>query len=157
MGEASIAGNRSRDAVAFWALTALQAAASQTILWQGVPIYRNLLLPRAQGAGVGEMVLAVVAVLAMQIAYWLAFPIRERLRFRRHVVLGHVLVCLGELTVFFATALATVILFERLEELEFAPGKALVLAGILFASFCYKHQLKTVGEAMIDAEPTKVV
>jgi uncharacterized membrane protein YwaF len=94
----------------------------------------------------------VVAVLLMQVGHWLAFRLKPRLQFRRNVLLGHVLVFIAELSLFFANALAVVILFDRMGELEFALWKVIILLAILFAICCYKHQLAALGDLMIESE-----
>jgi membrane-associated HD superfamily phosphohydrolase len=45
--------------------------------------------------------LAIVAVIVIQVAHWIAFRLRPQLRFRRNVLVGHVLVFIGELSLFF--------------------------------------------------------
>ena len=144
--------NQSRNNLLFWWLLAAQAAGSQVILWAGIPVYQRLLSHGKEVVFSEELALAFVAVVVMQLAYWLDRRLQPRLRFRRNVLLGHVLLCIGELSFFFPGALAAVIVFDRFGELEFVPWKLLMLAVILFAMFCYKHQLETLGEAMIAAE-----
>ena len=92
--------NSSRDRILFWCLLAAQAAGSQIIIWTGVPIYQRLHVPGRGGATPKELAIALAAVALMQLSYWLALPLKQRLRFRRNVVLGHVLVCIGELSLF---------------------------------------------------------
>ena len=89
----------------------------------------------------------------MQVAHWIAFRLRPRLRFRRNVALGHLLVFIGELSLFFINALAVVILFDRGAELEFVLWKLLLLVAILFAICTYKHQLSKLGESIIEGQP----
>jgi hypothetical protein len=62
----------------------------------------------------------------IQIAHWLAFRLRPQLRFRRNVLVGHVLVFIGELSLFYINALAVVILFDRGAELDFVVWKILL-------------------------------
>ena len=144
--------NQSSNNLLFWCLIAMQAAGSQVILWTGVPVYRRLLSPRTEGASPKEFAVVLAAVVVMQLAYWLDRRLQPRLRFRRNVPLGHVLLWIGEISFLFPNTFAAVIVFDRSEELEFVPWKLLMLAAILFATFCYKHQLATLGEAMIRAE-----
>ena len=92
--------NSSRDKVRFWCLIAAEAAGSQVILWNGLPIYRQLLSQEPEGAGSRAFVSATIVVIIMQAAHWAAFRLRPRLRFRRNVFLGHVLVFIGELSLF---------------------------------------------------------
>ena len=143
----------SRDRILFWCLLAAQAAGSQTLIWIGLPIYHRLQSAEHRGASPQEFALALVAIAVMQVGHWWALRLKRRLRFRRNIVLGHVLIWLGELSLLFTVALASLILFDRFGELEFALWKPLILAAMLFAITCYKYQLKSLGEAMIHAEP----
>jgi len=142
--------NSSRDKITFWCLFAAQAAGAQIVLWVGLPIYRSLLSDRPSGAYAREIAIVIAAVTIMQAAYWYAYHVQPRLRFRRNIVLGHVLLWLGELCFFFPSALAAVILFDRLKEARLVPWKLCVLASMLFAMLCYKHQLETLGETMLE-------
>lgn len=136
----------------FAALVAVQVAASQFILWTGLPVYRRLMTDSAVAAGARDVLLAIAATVVMQAAYWLAFRVQQRLVFRRRVLLGHVLLFLGEVSFFFASALAAVVLFERSAQPHFVAWKVLVLVAILFASFCLKHQLETLGRRMAETD-----
>lgn len=142
----------SRDTLLFAALVVVQVVASQFILWTGLPVYRRLMTDSVEAAGTRELLLAIAAATTMQIAYWFAFRLQQRLVFRRHLVLGHGLLCLGEGSFFFASALAAVVLFERSAQPQFVAWKVLVLVAILFAAFCLKHQLETLGRQMVDAD-----
>jgi hypothetical protein len=144
--------NHSREKILFWCLIAAEAAGSQTIMWNGIPIYRRLLSPGTDGAGSKDFLLTTLVIIAMQIAHWLAFRLRPRLRFRRNVFLGHLLVFIGELSMFFVSSLAVVILFDRFEELHFVLWKIVVLVALLFAIFTYKCQLSKLGESMIEGD-----
>ncbi|RZL89659.1 MAG: hypothetical protein EOP82_18725 [Variovorax sp.] len=145
--------NATRDKILFWCLIATEAAGSQTIMWDGMPIYRRLLSPGTQGAESTDCVLTAVVVIVMQIAHWLAFQLRPRLQFRRNVLLGYLLVFIGELSLFFVSALAVVILFDRGAELDFVLWKVLLLVATLFAICSYKYQLGKLGESIIDGPP----
>ena len=145
--------NSSRDKILFWCLIAAEAAGSQAILWNGIPIYRRLLSRGTEGASAKDFVLVTIVVIVMQVAHWGAFRLRPQLRFRRNVFLGHVLVFIGELSLFFINALAVVILFDRSAELDFVLWKVLVLVAILFAVCTYKYQLGTLGESIIEGQP----
>jgi hypothetical protein len=147
--------NSYRDRVLFWLLIAVQAAGSQTLVWFGLPIYHRLQSAEHRGASPKEFALAIAAVLAMQLAHWPALALRRRLEFRRNVVLGHVLIWIGELSLFFIGALSTLILFDRFAELEFAFWKPFALAMMLFAITSYKYQLMSLGEVLIKAAPGK--
>ena len=145
--------NSSRDKFLFWCLIAAEAAGSQTIMWNGIPLYRRLLSAGTEGAGSKDFVVATIVVIVMQVAHWLAFRLRPQLQFRRNVVLGHMLVFIGELSMFFVSALAVVILFDRGAELGFVLWKVLLLLAVLFAIFAYKYQLSELGDSLIEMQP----
>jgi hypothetical protein len=149
--------NSSRDKIVFWCLIAAEAAGSQAILWNGLPIYRRLLSPGTEGAGSKDFVLATIVVIVMQATHWAAFRLRPQLRFRRNVFLGHVLVFIGELSLFVVNALAVVILLDRGAELDFVLWKVLLLVAILFAICTYKYQLSRLGDSIIEGQPDAAV
>ena len=145
--------NSARERILFWCLIAGQAAGSQFLIWTAVPAYHGLRTGAIQGASATHFATALAAVAVMQACHWPALRIGRRLRFRRNVLLGHVLVWIGELSLFFCAALATLILFDRFGEVPWAWWKAVALAAILFAITSYKYQLMSLGEKMIEAEP----
>ena len=130
------------------------------ILWTGLPVYWRLLSGRVDVTTFNDFLAAGLSLVVMQLAYWLAYPLQRGLRFRRNVVVGHVLLWFGELSYFFPHALAALVLFDRfkeLEELKFVPERLLVLIAILFAVYCFKHQLETLGDAIIGDETETTV
>ena len=137
----------------FWCFLALEATGSQVLIWTGLPVYRRLRTATNAGATPRELAIALAAVVMMQSAHWIAFRLKSRLQFRRNVVWGHVLICIGELSLFFSAALATLIVFDRLDELVFSFGKLFVIGAILFAVTSYKYQLQSLGERYLAAEP----
>ena len=145
--------NPSHARVLFWSLLVAEAAGSQTIMWHGLPIYRRLLLPGTEGASARDFVFTAIVVIVMQIAHWLAFRLRPRLQFRRNILLGYLLVFTGELSLFFVSALAVLVLFDRSAELDFVLWKVLILVAALFAIFSYKYQLSKLGDSLIEGQP----
>ena len=145
--------NVARDRTLFWCLVAGQAAGSQFLIWALAPLYHGIRTGAIQGASGMHFALALAAVAVMQVCHWPALRLRRNVQIRRHVVLGHVLVWIGELSLFFCAALATLIVFDRFGEVEWLWWKALALAAMLFAVTSYKYQLMSLGERMIEAEP----
>lgn len=139
----------------FWGLLAVQVIGAATFLWKGLPIYRRLLSAPTENAESDTLLLECFIIVGMQLAYWLAYPLQPQIRFRRHPVLAHVLLWLGDLSSFFPAALAALCLFDRLQDMEearFFPERVVLLAGILFAMFCFKHQLELLAGALEDSE-----
>lgn len=147
--------NHENTKIWFWCLFAMQMVGAAVILWVGLPVYQCLLSGQREAAKPDTLGAGCIAVVVMQLAYWLAFRLQPTLQFRRNVLMAHVLLWLGELSYFFPHALAAVCLFDRFKEMEetsFLPERLAVLASILFAMYCFKHQLETVAEAMSEPE-----
>jgi apolipoprotein N-acyltransferase len=69
--------------------------------------------------------------------------------------LGHVLLCVSEVSFFFVSALATVAAFDHSKRSQFVLWKAMLLVSAIFAFFCYKRQLASVGDALLETQPEK--
>jgi len=64
-----------------------------------------------------------------------------------------VLLCVSEVSFFFVSALATVAMFDHWKRSQFVFWKLMLLASALFAFFCYKRQLASVGDALLEIQP----
>ena len=142
----------SRTRSLFWCLVAVQFLSAKIIFWQGLPVYRKLMDGKKDEATPVEMSFVLLAVSLMQTAYWLAHRLGPRLQFGRHVLFGHLLLWIGELSFVFPTTVAVVAVFDESIEWKLDWWRLLILAVSLFAMFCYKHQLGTLGDAMIATE-----
>jgi hypothetical protein len=81
--------------------------------------------------------------------------LQPQVRFRHRVVLGHVLLCVSEVSFFFVSALATVAMFDHWRRSQFVFWKLMLLVSALFAFFCYKRQLASVGDALLEPQPKR--
>lgn len=100
-----------------------------------------------------DFVVAVFGLVLMQSAYWYGRRLQPEIRFRQRVVLGHVLLCVSEVSFFFVSALATVAAFDHWKRSQFVLWKAMLLVSAIFAFFCYKRQLASVGDALLETQP----
>jgi hypothetical protein len=143
---------RPGDGNLFWCLLAVQFAGTQMILWGGLPIYHRLLAPGGHGASAWEVAIGFGAVIVMQAAHWPAERLRQTLRFQRNVFFGHILIWLGELSIFFTAALCAIIVFNRVGEGPLALWRLFGLAAVTFAVSAYKFQIMSVGGALIEGD-----
>jgi hypothetical protein len=136
----------------FWGAIIVQVAGAQVFFWDALPDYREL---TAGGEVVGtlkDFAFAVFGLVVMQSAYWYARRLQPQMQFRHRVVLGHVLLCVSEISFFFVSALATVAMFDHWKRSQFVLWKLTLLACAIFAFFCYKRQLASVGDALLEAK-----
>ena len=54
---------------------------------------------------------------------------------------------------FSSSALATVAMFDHWKRSEFVLWKAVLLGSAIFAFFCYKRHLASVGDALLEIKP----
>ena len=145
--------NGSPTKALFWWVIIAQVAGAQLFFWDTLPDYREL----TEGAVVmgtpADFALAVFGLVVMQSAYWYARSLQPQVRFRHRVLLGHVLLCVSEVSFFFVSALATVAMFDHWRRSQFVFWKLMLLASALFAFFCYKRQLASVGDALLEVQP----
>ena len=141
-------------------MRATQVAGAQIIIWDGRPLYQQLMTGATNVGSRKDYALGFVALAAMQLGYWFAYRLQPHLRFRRNVLVGHLFCCIGEVSFLFIAALGTVVLLDHWREWQFVSWKAGMLVGMIFAFYCYERQFVGLGERMLKppndevAEPT---
>jgi hypothetical protein len=78
---------------------------------------------------------------------------QPQIRFRHRGVSSHILLCVSEVSFFFVSALATVAALDHWKRSQFVPWKLMLLVSAIFAFFCYKRQLASVGDALLETQP----
>jgi hypothetical protein len=144
--------NGSETKALFWFAIAAQVAGAQLFFWDALPDYHELTAGKV-GAGTPEdYALAVIGIVVMQLGYWYARRLQPQIRFARRVLLGHIFLCVSEVSFFFISALATVAAFDHWRRGQFVLWKVMLLVSAIFAFFCYKRQLASVGDAMVETQ-----
>src|SRR6266699_1835711 len=121
-----------------WLLFATESLGALIILWQGVPIYRRLLMGVTnEQAGANVFLWGSIGVAVIQASYWIRLRCFPPPRFKRQLVLGHAIQFLGRLSFVFIGGMFGVVFFTRFDELQFSVGTVSVLLAVLFSMFCY--------------------
>ena len=137
----------------FWCAIIAQVAGAQLFFWDALPDYRELTAGDIVVGTPKDFAIAVFGLVIMQSAYWYSRRLQPQVRFSRRVLLGHVLLCVSEVSFFFVSALATVAMFDHWRRSQFVFWKLMLLVSAIFAFFCYKRQLASVGDALLEAQP----
>jgi hypothetical protein len=133
-----------------WILFLGQTIGDATILSQLIPLLRELIT-----SGFGEKtppeinVLAVLAVIIIQVCYWLDQHWFATLRLRYIPVLGNVILFLARLNFIFAGATFSAVYLVRFKEVKMSPLGFLLLLVVLFSMFCYTLELERLGGALV--------
>jgi len=136
----------------FWCAIIAQVAGAQLFFWDALPDYRELTAGDIVVGTPKDFAIAVFGLVIMQSAYWYSRRLQPQVRFSRRVLLGHVLLCVSEVSFFFVSALATVAMFDHWRRSQFVFWKLMLLGSAIFAFFCYKSQLASVGGALLEEQ-----
>lgn len=134
-------------------LLAVQTVGAAIILWNGIPIYRQIVADASQHTPKPEtLILAVVAVMLIQGAYWLRQRLELPLPQQGNSLLGHLVLFLARLSLIFATAMFSVVFFLQPEGLQISSSRVVALVAVLFSMFCYTLELERLGRALYRSE-----
>ncbi|WP_052572685.1 hypothetical protein [Haloferula sp. BvORR071] len=122
------------------------------ILWWCVPFYRVLLAGNFYGVPSHVKWGIVVAVILIQICYWLRYLHAAPAVLPRCVFLGHLALFLSRLNFIFSGGVFSAIFFARYEEVAFSAIGFALLFGILFSMFCVTRDFERIGNALIEGE-----
>jgi branched-subunit amino acid transport protein AzlD len=130
-------------------LLAIETVGVAIIIWRGVPIYQLIAKnPRPQDLDLQTVVLALVAALLVQAAYWLRQALIPTLKFTSIIVLSHLILFAGRLSFVFGTSMFSVIVYQRLPTITISPYRFSLLALVLFSLFCYTRELEELGRSL---------
>jgi hypothetical protein len=118
-------------AVLYLCLLLLQTFGSAVILWNGLPIYRRILLAPGQDAyaTLASSHWAIAAVLVVQGAYWYRLMRVAVPPYGPHIVASHLLLFVSRLGFIFGAALFSAVFVRHLPEMTFTFGLSAVNAG----------------------------
>jgi hypothetical protein len=137
-------------------LLAVQIIGAMFLIATVLPDFRQLALyPGEQLPYLrGDDFALIVALVIMQVAYWVRLqcvPIPFK---GSSILLNHLLLFLGRLSFIFGGALFAVVFFRHLPELGpsadalLMARRGLLLAGMLFVLFCFTLELERLGAAL---------
>src|SRR4029453_3596890 len=117
--------NGSSTKTLFWCAIIAQVAGAQVFFWDALPDYRELTAGEVVAGEPPDFSPAGFWLFIIKSPSLYGRRLQPEVRFRRRVVLGHVLLCISEVSFFFVSALATVAMFDHWR------GSALVLGNLL--------------------------
>jgi hypothetical protein len=137
----------------YWSLFALESAGMAFVFSEGLPFYHRLLRGAAgDRPGAGLHVTAALALVVMQICYWVGRGLRPRAGPRRRPVPAHVLLFLSRLSFIFAGSVLSLVIFVRSSDTRFSFTGLALLLGVAFAQFCYSLELEALSRVFDDRD-----
>jgi hypothetical protein len=127
------------------AIVTLIAAAAT--FWKGRIVYRHLLMREPAGAP-ADIVIILVAIAAIQIAYWSVLNRPPPFAVGRNLFLASVVLFLSRISFMLAGALFSIVVLVRLEELEISARQLGIFAADLFTIYCFSRWLELLGHLL---------
>ena len=130
-------------------LVGLQTVGAAVVLVNGAPIYRQLTTDFANHQPQpGILWWAVVAMVLIQVGYWLRMQLDPVLPQAVHVVVGHLLAFVARLSFILASSTFTVVFLIRFEQLSLPPHRILMILVLMFSMFCWTLELERFARAL---------
>ena len=134
-------------------LVAIQTAAAGLIIWNGLPIYRQLVAdPTKHVPQRSTLVWSAGTVALIQVAFWLCRRLYPKLPQGGHFLISQVVLFLGRLCFVIATSTFSVVFVLRPHQLTLPPLRVALLLAVLFSVFCYTQELDRLGRALQGSE-----
>jgi cation transport ATPase len=139
------------------ALMAIQTTGAVVILWNVLPIYRQIVADASKHAPQPEtLVWSAVAVAMIQSAFWLGRRLHPRLPQGRYLLTGQLVLFFARLCFVLATSTFSVVFVTRPHQLTLPPLRVVMLLAVLFSIFCYTQELERLGRSLQGLEEKKV-
>ncbi len=140
----------SRGQGQYLSLIAVETAGAAAILWDGIPIYRDMMRDisghRPQpGVLWWAWAGAILALSAYVLRVWLRPPMPQS----SHAIAGHIISFVGRLSFVAATSTFSLVFINHFGELNLPPYRMAVILVLLFAIFCWNLELERLAKSLI--------
>lgn len=129
-------------------LLAVQTAGAVLLAWEALPIYRRALAtPTAHDSEAS--ILALMAGVLLQLAYWIGYRIRPAPPRFVNVALGHIVLFVARLLFVLATAIFSFLFVTNALQAEIPVARYAVILFGLFSLFCYVREVERLGTYLL--------
>jgi len=135
-------------------LFALQTIGTAILLWNGVPLYREIVAdPSSHEARPETLVWAFSSIALIQVGYWVCYRTDPPMPQFSNALLGHILQFLSRMIFVFTTSVFGFAFITKRAGFEISAFRAVVTLLGLFSLYCYTRQLERWGSSL--AKPRK--
>ena len=142
-----------RSAAGRWrypALLAAQTAGAFVLLWNAVPLYRQVLAdPAAHVVRNENLVWGLSSIALLQAGYWISYRIRPTLPRFVNPLLGHIILFFARLSFVFATSVFGFLFIMEKPGFHIPVSRYVITLLGLFALYCYMLELERLGRAFL--------
>jgi hypothetical protein len=127
---------------------AVETAGMFLILWDGVPIFRNLVRFQ-QATTTADTTILAIGVLCIQATYWKWLRRDPPFDLPEMPLGGHIMIFVARLSFIFASSVFSFVVYRASDMFEFTFVRSLLGMLVLFSVFCFMRHLERVGTLML--------
>ena|SRR5690349_12711330 len=134
---------------------AIEVAGMVLILWDGVPIFRNI-VQFQQAVTRDDETILLIAVLCIQLTYWKWLRREPPFDLPVLPLAGHVVLFIARLSFIFASSVFSFVVYRASNMFEFTFVRSFLGLMVLFSVFCFMRHVEKVGNMMLSGHRAKV-
>ena len=131
----------------YYVYAAVEFAGMLLIFWDGVPIFRQLLISE-QGATATDRFIMAFAAALVQFSYWKCLRHDPPFVLPRSPFFAHAVLFVSRLSFVFASSIFGLVIYRTSSILEFSAFKAVLFLAVMFSVFCFSKHLEQLGALM---------
>jgi hypothetical protein len=126
----------------------IEVAGMVLILWDGIPIFRQL-INFQQVTTERDAIILLVAVALVQFTYWKRLRHDPPFDLPRQQLAAHILLFASRLSFIFASSIFSFVVYRYSDVFELARIRSLLMMAVLFSVFCFTRHLEKIGNLML--------
>ncbi|MGO9701411.1 MAG: hypothetical protein ACLPX7_19350 [Xanthobacteraceae bacterium] len=134
-------------------MLAAQTLGTIGLLWNAVPLYRQVLAdPAAHVAQNENLVWALSSIALMQAGYWISYRVRPPLPHIVNALLGHITLFVARMSFVFAASVFGFLFIAEKPGFHIPASRYVVAVLGMFSLYCYVRELEGLGAALLGRE-----
>lgn len=118
------------------------------ILWDGIPIFRQLIKFQQITTGRDEIIL-LTAVVLIQYTYWKRLRHDPPFDLPQQQLVAHLVLFASRLSFIFASAIFSFAVYRYSDVFELHLIRSILMMAVLFSVFCFTRHLEKIGNLML--------
>lgn len=140
------AADRRRYATLF----AVQTIATAMLLWNAVPLYRQIVAdPASYLLRKENLIWSLSSIALMQLGYWISYRVRPKPPRFVNALIGHIMLFVARMTFVFATSVFGFLFLVEKPGFHIPASLYIPLLLGLFSLYCYMLELERLGRAFL--------
>lgn len=127
---------------------AIEITGMVLILWDGVPIFRNLIRFQHTATAADSTIL-MIGVLCIQMTYWKWLRPDPPFNLWKLPLTGHIMLFVARLSFIFASSVFSLVVYRASDMFEFTFLRSFVGTMVLFSVFCFTRHLEKFGNLLM--------